>query len=200
VGTQYLRGRDRSLARWIDRVGPVGLRRRSQHFGALCRSIISQQLGAAAASTIWGRFLALFSPARWPQPARLLRLRDARLRACGLSQQKLRYLKALAKDFHEGPLRRVRFSRLADAEVIEALTRLPGIGVWTAEMFLIFSLGRPDVFSLGDLALRTAVQRVEGRALEPKEILRAAERWRPYRSVASLYLWKVAHWTEEDGA
>ena len=90
----------------------------------------------------------------------------------------------------------MRLSRLDDTEVVARLTQIPGVGVWTAEMFLIFSLGRPDVFSVRDLALRTGVRRVVGRPLEASEIEQVAERWRPHRSVASLYLWKIAHYTD----
>ena len=104
---------------------------------------------------------------------------------------------ALAEAFDGGDLARIRLSKLDDQEVIDCLTQLPGIGVWTAEMFLIFSLGRLDVFSVGDLALRNAVQRVEGRELSQRQIVRVAERWSPFRSVACLYLWQIAHWSEE---
>lgn len=195
-GTRVLRERDPRLGRWIERVGPVGLRRQRHQLGALCRSIVSQQLGAGAAKAIHRRFLDLFAPDRFPSPERLLELPAARLRACGLSARKVDYLRALARELHTGSLRRTRLGALPDAEVVEVLTRLPGIGVWTAEMFLIFSLGRLDVFAVGDLALREGVRRVEGRDLSPAEVVDAARRWAPYRSVASLYLWRIAHWKE----
>ena len=196
-GTTYLRRRDPLLREWIDRVGEVGLRRHSHQFGALCKSILSQQLAAAAARTIHDRFLQLFQPARRANPEALLALSTADLRACGISNPKVRYLRSLAEAYHSGPLRRVRLGARSDADVIDRLTQVQGIGVWTAEMFLIFSLGRIDVFSVGDLALRNAVQRVVGREMSPAEIVEVAERWTPYRSVASLYLWKIAHWAPE---
>lgn len=195
-GTRALRRKDPALRQWIDRVGPVKLRRHRHRFGALCRGICSQQLAAKAAATIHARFVALFSPARTPDPRRLLELDRSDLRACGLSKQKMKYLRALASAFHEGRLGKLRFSRLHDEEIVDALVEVPGIGVWTAEMFLIFSVGRADVFSVGDLALRNGVERVVGRQMTHREIEETAERWSPYRSVACLYLWKIAHWGE----
>lgn len=193
-GAEHLRRSDPLLGTWIERIGPVPLRRQSHHFGALCRSIIAQQLAASAAATIHRRFLTLFAPARRPSPAGLLEIDGKQLRSVGLSERKASFLRSLARAFHEGPLRDARLGALPDGEVIETLVALPGIGRWTAEMFLIFGLGRQDVFSVGDLALRTGVQRVVGRKLAPEAIERVAARWSPYRSVASLYLWRVAHW------
>ncbi len=106
----------------------------------------------------------------------------------------MEYLRALAHEFHEGNLRNARLSTLSDEEVVDRLVQIPGIGTWTAEMFLIFSLGRLDVFSVGDLALRVGVERVTRRKLTPEQSVEIARRWSPYRSVASLYLWKIAHW------
>ncbi len=195
-GRAALRANDPRLGRWMDRIGEVGLRRQRPYFNALCRSIISQQVAAAAARTICGRFEAMFDSGK-PNPAELLRFRPSRLRAAGLSRQKAEYLRALATEFHAGDLRRARFGALPNEEIIERLTRVKGIGRWTAEMFLIFSVGRIDVFSPGDLALRAGVARVVGRELSPPECAREAERWAPYRSVASLYLWRISHWKEE---
>lgn len=189
-----LSAQDPKLGLWIERIGAVSLRRKRHHFGALCRSILSQQIAASAARTIHARFLELHGPAGRPDPERVLAWTDEELRACGISAPKVRYLRALAQEFHQGALRRVRFSTLEDAQVIERLTRVSGIGVWTAEMFLIFSLGRMDIFSVRDLALRNGVERVVGRPRTPAQIERRARRWAPYRSVASLYLWKIAHW------
>jgi len=195
-GTRALRRGDPRLGAWIDRVGSVGLRRQRPYFVALCRSIISQQLASKAAATIYSRFRDLFPGGKNPDAATLLALSKLQLRGCGLSRQKIRYLRALAAEFNEGQLGRVRLARLSDQEVIRLLTELPGIGVWTAEMFLIFALGRLDIFSVGDLALRVGVQRVVGRSLTRGQIEKVATRWSPYRSVASLYLWKISHWKE----
>jgi DNA-3-methyladenine glycosylase II len=198
-GTEALLRADPALGRWIETVGSVGLRRQRHQFGALCRAIISQQLGAGAARTIHRRFLELFAPSNSPDPGRLLAVEPSRLAACGISGRKVEYLRSLAREFHAGSLRRARLGAMRDAEVVELLTRLPGIGVWTVEMFLIFSLGRLDIFSVRDLALRTGVERVLGRKLSEEQIEAAARRWSPYRSVASLYLWKIAHWKADAG-
>ncbi|MBN1443395.1 MAG: DNA-3-methyladenine glycosylase 2 family protein, partial [Planctomycetes bacterium] len=146
-GARALRRRDPRLRAWMDRVGEVELRRQRHQFGALCRSILSQQLGAGAARSIHRRFLALFPATPHPDPRSLLAVGRERLRECGISGRKVDYLTALAEAFDGGPLARIRLSSLSDEDVIAQLTGLPGIGVWTAEMFLIFSLGRLDVFS-----------------------------------------------------
>jgi len=186
-----LRALDPQLGSWMEVVGTVELRRQRHHFHSLCRAVISQQLGTGAARTIHKRFLELVGR---PTPRLVLDCPLPSLRACGLSARKVEYLQGIASQFEEGPLRTLRWGRLADERVIERLTELPGIGRWTAEMFLIFSLGRADVFSVGDLALCSAVQRIAGRKLSPTQIERRARVWSPYRSVASHYLWKIAHW------
>jgi DNA-3-methyladenine glycosylase II len=180
----------------MDRVGPVTLRRQRHRFGALCRTICSQQVAKKAAATVYDRLLAHFEPRRVPDPVRLLQLSAETLRACGLTGAKARYLHALAEAFSDGELGRLKFSRLADQEIIHAVVQVPGLGIWSAEMFLIFSVGRADVFSVGDLALRNGVQRVIGREMTHAEIQDTAQRWSPYRSIASLHLWKVAHWPQ----
>ncbi len=195
-GARELRARDRRLGQWIERIGRVPLRRQPNQFAALCRAVIAQQVSAAAARAIHRRLLVEFAPARAPSARGLLELDVDTLRACGLSQPKVRYLKAIAWEFVHGQLRARRLGRLPDGEVMAILGALPGVGTWTAEMFLIFGLGRPDVFSSRDLALRAGVQRVVGRPLSTEEMERVAARWAPYRSVASLYLWRIAHWKE----
>jgi DNA-3-methyladenine glycosylase II len=193
-GTQILKKKDRRLGRWIETVGPVSLRRQRHQFGALCCSIISQQIGSAAAKSIHGRFSELFTSKRGPNPAELLGFKRPRLLGCGLSRSKVDYLKGLAREFHDGSLARARLGSLEDSDVMQRLTQIRGIGPWTVEMFLIFSLGRLDVFSVRDLALRTGVERVVEEPLTAPEIEEVASRWSPYRSVACLYLWKIAHW------
>jgi DNA-3-methyladenine glycosylase II len=199
-GRSALGDRDPDLDMWIDRIGTVPLRRQRHQFHALCRAIISQQLSAKAAKTICDRFLARFAPATRPDAATLRSMRVTTLRNCGLSRQKIEYLRDLARAYDGGGLAGVRLSKCSDAEVIERLTAVRGIGVWTAEMFLIFSLGRLDVFSVGDLALRAGVERVVGRSMTHAEIDKHATRWAPYRSVASLYLWRIAHWKDASSA
>ncbi len=197
---EELAAADRRLAVWMDRIGPLRLKRPASYFSTLCESIISQQLSAKAAKTIIRRTFALCADPRLPQPGELHALcRDTqgieKLRAAGLSAQKLSYLEDLSRTFTNGRLRRFPFGRASDEEVIEALTAVKGIGLWTAEMFLIFGLRRPDVYSSGDLALRNGLMRVAGKQdLTPAQCETYALRWKPFRTVASMYLWKVAHW------
>ena len=195
-GSLGLAAADPALGRWIEIIGPLSFRPRPGRFRSLCRAIIGPQLSNAAARTIHRRFLALFAPARSPTPTRLLKLEPRRLQGCGLSEKKAFYLRELAAAFDGGHLLRRRLSEIGDEEIIELLIPLPGIGRWTAEMFLIFCLGRPDIFSVGDLALRTGVARVAGREMKGRELLEHAATWAPWRSIASLYLWKIAHWKD----
>lgn len=199
-GSLGLAAADPALGRWIEIIGPLSFRPRPGRFRSLCRAIIGQQLSNAAARTIHRRFLALFAPTRRPTPARLLELEPRRLQGCGLSEKKAFYLRELAAAFDGGHLRRRRLSEMGDEEIIELLIPLPGIGRWTAEMFLIFCLGRPDIFSIGDLALRAGVARVAAREMKGRELLEHAAAWAPWRSIASLYLWKIAHWKDTPGA
>jgi len=178
----------------MDSIGPVALLRHQHRFGALCRAICSQQLSKKAAETIYGRLVTHFAPKGVPDPARLLQLPIETLHNCGLAGAKARSLHALAEEFSHGELGRLKFSQLADQQIIDAVVKVPGLGVWSAQMFLIFSVGRADVFSIGDLALRKGVQRVLGREMTHAEIEQTAARWSPCWSVASLYLWKISHW------
>jgi DNA-3-methyladenine glycosylase II len=196
-GAAALARKDPALGRWIRLIGPLDFRPRPGRFHSLCRAIISQQLSAAAARSIHGRFIRLFTPTRRPTPRRLLDIRPRRLKRCGLSEKKVLYLRELARAFEGGPLRRRRFASMENEKVIELLIPLPGIGRWTAEMFLIFCLGRPDIFSMGDLALRTGIQRVAGQELSDEKVIERSRGWSPWRTVACLYLWKISHWEGE---
>ena len=196
-GAAALARKDPALGRWIRLIGPLDFRLRPGRFHSLCRAIISQQLSAAAARSIHGRFIRLFAPTRRPTPRKLLDIRSRRLKRCGLSGKKVLYLRELARAFESGPLRRRRFANMENEKVIELLIPLPGIGRWTAEMFLMFCLGRPDIFSMGDLALRTGIQRVAGRELNDEAVIERSRGWSPWRTVACLYLWKISHWKGE---
>jgi DNA-3-methyladenine glycosylase II len=171
--------------------GPCGLaaRQHADPFKALARAIVGQQLSAKAAATIFSRFEALFEA--FPTPAQVLAVSDDRLRGVGLSAQKLGYLRDLCGRILEGELPLDVFDRMDDEGVIETLTQVKGIGRWTAEMFLIFRLQRPDVLPLGDLGIAKAVQRAYKlrKAPSPDRLTRIGEAWRPYRSVACWYLW-----------
>lgn len=171
--------------------GPCGLaaRQHADPFKALIRAIVGQQLSAKAAATIFSRFEALFDV--FPTPAQVLAVSDDRLRGVGLSAQKLGYLRDLCRRIVEGELPLDVLDRMDDEAVIENLTQVKGIGRWTAEMFLIFRLQRPDVLPVGDLGIVRAVQRAYKlrRAPSPDRLTRIGEAWRPYRSVACWYLW-----------
>ena len=178
----------------IDAVGPLDISRWTSlrprdPYGSLLRSIIGQQLSVSAASSIFGRIKEA-NGGRSPTPQQLLLMRPAKLRKCGLSRAKVEYVRDLARHVLSGELDLPRLRRLDDEEVHEAITAVKGLGPWTADMFLIFHLRRPDVLPVGDLGLRRAVERAYSvKDPRPAELERIAEPWRPYRSMASLYLW-----------
>lgn len=182
-------GRDRRLRPLLERVGPIELRSRRPYFWVLCSAILAQQVSGAAARSINRRVRDLFPERRHPDPQSLLATSARELRSAGVSRQKARYLHALAEAFATGHLARVRFSRLSDEEIIERLTAVVGIGRWTAEMFLIFSVRRQDIFPVDDLGIRRGMERFFD-IDEVAAMVERAERWRPYRTVASLYLWR----------
>jgi len=183
--------RDATLAKIIRRVGPCTLAPRRRYFANLCEAIVWQQLSPKAATTIYGRFRGLF-PRRVPTPTRLLELPDAALRRAGVSRQKAGYLRDLARRFADGTIPYRRLAAMEDDAVIDALTLVKGIGVWTAQMFLIFVVSRPDVLPVDDLGLRKAVSFHYGFDALPSaaEMTEVAEPWRPYRSIAAWYLWQ----------
>lgn len=188
---QVLARRDPVLRDLMRRHGRCGLAD-SQHtdpFRALVRAIVSQQLSTKAAATIFARFEALFEGR--PSPADVAALPDARLRAVGLSGQKLGYLRDLCRRLEDGSLVLTALDGMGDDEVIAALTTVKGIGRWTAEMFLMFRLHRPDVLPVGDLGIIKAMQRVYRlrKTPSPERMLAIGKHWRPYRSVACWYLW-----------
>ena len=188
---RILKQRDPMLARIIDQIGPCPLKPLRGQFWPLAEAIVSQQLSVAAAATIFGRLRSLYPPRRTPRPADLLATPDRRLRAVGLSRQKVAYLKGLSKASMNGDLPWRRFHRMSDEAVIESLTTLHGVGRWTAEMFLIFVLVRLDVFPVDDLGLQKAIQQSYRlrRLPSPATMRRLARRWEPYRTVATWYLW-----------
>jgi len=164
---------------------------RTDAYEALARAIVGQQLSTKAARSIWERVAALFG-GRTPAPAELIEIEPQTLRDAGLSWSKVAYLRDLAERVQDGDLDLEALPQLADEEVIAELTRIKGIGRWTAEMFLIFHLGRPDVLSTGDLGIRRAAQLAYGldELPAPEKLERIAEAWRPHRTLACLYLWR----------
>lgn len=159
------------------------------YFYRLCKAIISQQLGTAAASTIHKRFLDIFG--KNPTPADLSAVPDKKLRAVGMSGAKTSYVKNLAAKILSGEIKLGHLHKLEDEKIIEELTQVKGIGRWTAEMFLIFTLGREDVFSHGDLGLSNGFAIIYGKrgASSKKRVEAVTKKWRPYRSYGSLALW-----------
>jgi DNA-3-methyladenine glycosylase II len=191
---RYLMRKDPVLGTVIKRVGPCGLPDIPQYppFMALAEAIASQQLSVKAADTIFGRFCALFGPEKVPDPVRLLQFETDTIRGVGFSRSKVVYLRDLASHVVERRLHLDRLHEHDDGQVLQQLTAVKGIGQWTAEIFLMFRLQRPDVFPVDDLGLVKAAQRVYGMRQRPtrKKLLKMADAWRPYRSVAAWYLWR----------
>jgi DNA-3-methyladenine glycosylase II len=189
----HLKQADPILGRIIDRVGqlPPGPRSEGTHLGALARAIVYQQLSGKAAGTIHGRFEALYG-GRAPAPEELLATPDEQLRAAGLSRAKTLYLKDLAARAIAGTVAVDQLHELGDDALMEALTSVKGIGKWTAQMFMMFRLGRPDVLPGLDLGVRVAVQLAYNlrRMPTPQEVLTRGAAWSPYSSFAAWYLWR----------
>jgi DNA-3-methyladenine glycosylase II len=187
----HLRSADPVMAELIKRAGPLEIKLERNRFKMLARSIISQQISTAAARAIRGRLEALLSP-RHMNAENVSRLTRDELRSAGLSAQKAEYLHALAAAVAAKTLRLDRAARMSDEELIEQLTAVKGIGRWTAQMFLMFSLGRPDVFPHDDLGIRSAIRHLYGLGELPdrRACLARAEPWRPYATAASWYCWR----------
>jgi DNA-3-methyladenine glycosylase II len=185
--------RDPVLAAIIRKYGHCALNtgRQNEIFCGLAQAIVSQQLSTKAAATIYGRLRALMPDGESPSPEALLPLSDEALRGVGLSRQKTAYLRDLSTKVLDGSVKTGALAGMTDDEVIAELTQIKGIGRWTVEMLLIFRLARPDVFPVDDLGIARAIQKAYGFRKPPaaKRMQRLAEKWRPYRSVASWYLW-----------
>ncbi|MCC6387058.1 MAG: DNA-3-methyladenine glycosylase 2 family protein [Dehalococcoidia bacterium] len=209
---EHLAARDAVMARIIGAVGPFGLQPdATDPFRALARSIVFQQLSGKAASTIFSRFTGLFDPdggaerevrrsdpawapvgGPFPEPLAILAASDEALRGVGLSRQKVAALRSLAEHFAAGELGAAVFADLDDEEIIRRTTQVRGIGRWSAEMFLMFHLGRPDVLPVNDVGINRAIQKQYGLEAAPKpaDVLRIGEPWRPWATVACWYLWR----------
>jgi DNA-3-methyladenine glycosylase II len=193
---KHLRSADPVIGELIDRIGPLGDEGRRRNlapdpYGALLRSIVGQQLSTKAARSIYGRLTEMFGGST-PSPGELLAADPEKIRRAGLSRPKVAYLRDLARHVLDGSLELDRLDELSDEEIAAELTAVKGLGQWTAHMFLIFHLGRPDVLPVGDLGIRRAAMVAYGlESLPDAETLeRLAERWRPHRSLACLYLWR----------
>ena len=188
-GLRHLRKSDPIMRDVIRKAGPFRLNLRHDRFHALALAIVSQQISGKAARSIWEKLKGIADPL---SPERIRQLTVEELRMAGLSKQKASYLVDLSEHVSEGKLNLKRIGRLSDEAVIESLVAVKGIGIWTAQMFLIFSLGRLDVLPHGDLGVRTAIQKLYGLDELPNRDTchRIAERWRPYASIATWYCWR----------
>jgi 3-methyladenine DNA glycosylase/8-oxoguanine DNA glycosylase len=191
------------MARLIDRIGPVRLRpRRLPPFESLVHAIIHQQLSGQAAGTILGRFRALFRSDGFPGPQAVLEQSPERLRSAGLSRPKAGYVLGIARKAMDGHIPTLgECDRMTDAEIVERLTGIKGVGRWTAEMLLIFNLGRPDVLPVHDLGVRKGFQFAygKGKLPTPERLARYGVRWAPYRTAAAWYLWRAADFLDGEG-
>jgi DNA-3-methyladenine glycosylase II len=192
---EHLTKSDKVLGRLIRRVGPCELKPRQSHtpFRSLVQAVAHQQLNGTAANTILGRVKALYPGRRFPGPEHLLETPDERLRAAGLSRAKVASIKDIAAKTREGTVPTpVAMKKLSDAEIVSRLTVIRGVGPWTVEMLLIFTLGRMDVLPATDFGVRKGFALTFRRKEfpTPAELLEHGERWRPYRSIASWYLWR----------
>ncbi len=192
TATKHLARKDPVMRALIKQIGPCELKpgARGDHFTTILRAIVGQQLSAKAAETIFQRVAALHPNGRKIAPSDILNTPDATLRAAGLSNAKTLYVKDLAAHCESGELNFAKLVRKPDEEIIDALVAVKGVGRWTAEMFLIFRLGRPDVWAIDDLGLRNAVKNLYGIEPTKPNLIAVAEPWRPWRSVASWYLWR----------
>jgi DNA-3-methyladenine glycosylase II len=196
AATAHLAATSPHMRRAIRLVGPCTLAPRRDYFVVLCKAIFTQQISTAVATVLFGRFRELF-PSRRPTPKLVL---DACagdveiLKRCGLSRQKQAYVKDLARHFATNQIPTRRLAAMSDQEVIDALVKVNGIGRWTAEMFLIFTLNRPDVLPVDDLGLRQGAQRIFGLRETPdaKKLTKLGEAWRPYRTIATWYIWRAS--------
>jgi DNA-3-methyladenine glycosylase II len=187
----HLKKADPVMAAIISKAGPYRMQYREPVFQTLVRSIVYQQLSGKAALTIFNR-LAAAAKVDPITPEAILKLRPQKMRTVGLSKQKIVYIRELARLTRDGDIRFERLPDMEDAAIIETLTRVKGVGVWTVQMFLMFALQRPNVLPVGDLGVRAAMKKAYGLAELPKpeEMERIAAAWHPYRSIASWYLWR----------
>jgi 3-methyladenine DNA glycosylase/8-oxoguanine DNA glycosylase len=198
---EHLRG-DAVMARLIERVGPVKLRpRRLPAFQSLTHAVIHQQLNGKAAGTILGRFQALFADTGFPTPEAVLNISPEALRGAGLSRAKASYVLGIAQRTMGGHVPSLDdCDGMTDAEIVERLTEINGVGRWTAEMFLIFNLGRPDVLPINDFGVRKGFQIAyrKRKLPEPEQLEKFGKKWSPHRSTAALYMYRAADFLKDE--
>tara|TARA_B100000700_G_C15019693_1_gene845074 strand:- start:612 stop:1241 length:630 start_codon:yes stop_codon:yes gene_type:complete len=192
IALNHLR-QDDNMKILINYFGPITLKNKQNHFKSLVRSIIHQQLSGKAAKTIENRFLALYDGSVFPNPEEVLKTPSESMQNIGLSKMKTKYIQGLAKKIDGGEIRLEELSTLSDDEIAKILKPIKGIGQWTIDMFLIFSLNRLDVFPINDLGIKKGLMILLGREkfLSEKSMISRSKKWKPYRTIASLYIWKV---------
>ena len=193
IALRHLSHVDKRMEKLIDKFGPPNFNRMNNYYESLIRSIVYQQLSGKAASIIYERFLDLFVFDIYPEPKDILAVSIETLRSSGLSYQKVNYIRDLSEKWQDGTMNLTDIDSMTDEEISSELIKVKGIGQWTADMFLMFTLGRPDVFPFGDLGIQKGVMILTNMNRLPtqKEMERKTKKWQPYRTVAAWYLWKL---------
>ena len=193
IALRHLSHADKRIEKLIDKFGPPNFNLMNNYYESLIRSIVYQQLSGKAASIIYERFLDLFVFDIYPEPKDILAVSIETLRSSGLSYQKVNYIRDLSEKWQDGTMNLTDIDSMTDEEISSELIKVKGIGQWTADMFLMFTLGRPDVFPFGDLGIQKGVMIITNMNRLPtqKEMERKTKKWQPYRTVAAWYLWKL---------
>ena len=193
IALRHLSHADKRIEKLIDKFGPPNFNLMNNYYESLIRSIVYQQLSGKAASIIYERFLDLFVFDIYPEPKDILAVSNETLRSSGLSYQKVNYIRDLSEKWQDGTMNLTDIDSMTDEEISSELIKVKGIGQWTADMFLMFTLGRPDVFPFGDLGIQKGVMILTNMNRLPtqKEMERKTKKWQPYRTVAAWYLWKL---------
>ena len=193
IALRHLSHADKRMEKLIDKFGPPNFNLMNNYYESLIRSIVYQQLSGKAASIIYERFLDLFVFDIYPEPKDILAVSIETLRSSGLSYQKVNYIRDLSEKWQDGTMNLTDIDSMTDEEISSELIKVKGIGQWTADMFLMFTLGRPDVFPFGDLGIQKGVMIIANMNRLPtqKEMERKTKKWQPYRTVAAWYLWKL---------
>jgi len=193
IALRHLSNADKRMQKLIDKFGPPNFNLMNNYYESLIRSIVYQQLSGKAASIIYERFLDLFVFDIYPEPKDILAVSIETLRSSGLSYQKVNYIRDLSEKWQDGTMNLTDIDSMTDEEISSELIKVKGIGQWTADMFLMFTLGRPDVFPFGDLGIQKGVMILTNMNRLPtqKEMERKTKKWQPYRTVAAWYLWKL---------
>ena len=193
IALRHLSHADKRIEKLIDKFGPPNFNLMNNYYESLIQSIVYQQLSGKAASIIYERFLDLFVFDIYPKPKDVLEVSIETLRSSGLSYQKVNYIRDLSEKWQDGTMNLTDIDSMTDEEISSELIKVKGIGQWTADMFLMFTLGRPDVFPFGDLGIQKGVMIITNMNRLPtqKEMERKTKKWQPYRTVAAWYLWKL---------